>query len=546
MMKMKEKMLNSEYEKDCSSSFPVEHYPLMVEQQKQLLFGMVETIKPQKEPPNIQVIPGKLHLAIDAAEKLLQDTPGIFQMGRQLVRIVIETAKPKKSDGLIISRSGDALTIIGIDTTHLAEVLGKLASWTRFDERTQQWKERDCPDKIARTFLARQQWNLPVLSGVIQAPTLRADGSILQKAGYDEETGLFYDPGQTVFPIIPLSPSHQEAIEAKDRLFSLLSDFPFEDEESKAVVLSGILTSLVRKSIRTAPLHGFTAPKMGSGKSLLADVIGLIATGKINCVVSQADGEAEEEKKLLTVLSAGDTVICYDNIERPFGCATLCSVLSQEFFKGRLLGTNKHLNVPTNATFLATGNNLTFVGDISTRAILCRLNPHCERPEERLFAINLYEYIPQNRGHLVKDALTILRAYHVAGRPKQEVLPFGRFEEWSDFIRSALIWVGMEDACKSRKEIENADPIRLALGGLLTAWFAAFDNLPVKVKAVVNSPIEALQEALLEFAPDGRGGINEISLGRKLQKYNKRIEAGFQLERMYDHQGTATWRILKI
>jgi hypothetical protein len=468
-----------------------------------------------------------------------------------LVRIVNEASKPNKKPfkekdaKSSIARSNDPLVIIEVDAIYLAETLGKLASWSKYDERSQEWKSRDCPDKIAKTLLARHQWKLPVLMGVIQTPTLRSDGSILQEAGYDEETGLFYNPGKALFPQIPHWPSFEEAVAAKERLLSLLSGFPFEDEESKAVVLSGILTALVRKSIRTAPLHGFTAPKMGTGKSLLADVIGLIATGNCNCVISQADSEAEEEKRLLTVLAAGDAVICYDNIERPFGCAPLCSVLSQETFKGRLLGTNKHINVSTNSTFLATGNNLTLVGDISTRAILCKMNSQCERPEERTFEVNLYTYIPTHRGELVKDALTILRAYHVAGRPKQPIPPFGRFEEWSDFIRSALVWVGLEDACKSRKEIECTDPVRLSLIRLLKAWFAAFQNLPTKVKTAINSNSEELKEALTEFAPNATGGINEISPGRKLQKYNKRIEEGLQLERMSDHQGAATWRIIK-
>lgn len=551
-MKIKETLIPTQ---DQKIPIPPENYALMVEQQQHLLRKMAEAVKPCKEMtgPTIKMIPGQLHIATDEAECILiASNPGIFQRSGQLVRIITEAAKPgkkppkDKEEKPPISRSDDALVIIGVDPIYLAETLGKLASWTKLDERTKEWKAKDCPDKIAKTLLARQQWKLPVLAGVIQAPTLRSDGSILQNPGYDAETGLFYNPGKTLFSPIPHSPSFEEAIAAKDRLLSLLSEFPFEDEEDKAVALSGILTALARKSIRTAPLHGFTAPKMATGKSLLADVIGLIATGNTNCVISQADSEAEEEKRLLTVLAAGDAVICYDNIERPFGCAPLCSVLSQEMFKGRLLGTNKHINVPTNAIFLATGNNLILIGDISTRAILCRLNPKCEKPEERTFALNLYTYIPQRRGDLVKDALTILRAYHVAGRPKQNISPFGRFEEWSDLIRSALIWVGLADACKSRKEIESTDPVRLVLGGLLKAWHAVFDCLPVKVKAVVNKESEELKEALAEFAPDNKGGINEISLGRKLQKYNKRIEGGLQLERMSDHQGTATWRVIRI
>ena len=218
-----------------------------------------------------------------------------------------------------------------------------MAKWEQYDQRRNNWKQKDCPDKVAKTLLVRRDWNLPVLAGIIQAPTLRPDGSLLDTPGYDEETGLFFNPGRTQFEPLKPNPSKDDALSALNELFNLLKDFPFENDESKSVVISAILTALIRRSLPTAPLHGFTAPKMASGKSLLTDVVGLIATGKSNAVMSQADSEAEEQKRLLAVLSVGDLIVCYDNIDRPFGSAPLCSVLSQEEFKGRVLGCKKIL-----------------------------------------------------------------------------------------------------------------------------------------------------------------------------------------------------------
>ena len=249
-----------------------------------------------------------------------------------------------------------------------------------------------------------------------------------------------------------------------------------------------ILTALIRKSIRTAPLHGFTAPKMSSGKSLLADVEGLIATGKVNCAISHAENEAEEKKRLLAVLSEGD-------------------------------------------------------------------------PEERTFVKNLYKYIPQNRGALVVAALTMLRAYHMAGRPKAGIVPFGSFEEWSDFVRSAIVWLDQEDPCKSRKEIENADPIRVTLGCLLSSWYAVYGDFSRRIRDVLidvedkdkkitdemkKLNLNALHEALMEIAPDNKGGINSKSLGKKLSSFKGRIENGFRLENAGIYQGAETWRVIRI
>jgi len=511
--------------------------------------------------PSIKVTPGELHIIVDSACALLEaNNSGIYQRGGQLVQIVTAATSPKKKKN-IVRRADDALVITFIDQAYLTETLGKLARWEKFDSRAsdndkengEAWRQTDCPEKVSRTLLARKEWKLPVLTGIIQAPTLRSDGSILEIPGYDGDTGLYFNPGQEIFPKIPEHPTREDALISLNKIRKLLVGFPFEHLEneskvvstSESVAISAILTGLIRKSIRTAPIHGFSAPKMGSGKSLLADVVGLFSTGKPNCVLSQADNEEEEAKRLLAVLMEGDPIICYDNIERPFGSPALCSVTTQEFFKGRLLGTSTSATVSTNATFLATGNNLTFVGDLSSRAILCSLDSQLERPEERAFDINLYEHIPQHRGELVQAALTVLRAYHAAGRPKQKIKPYGRFEEWSDWIRSALVWLDLADPCTSRTEIENADPVRASLGNLLTSWFAVFDNIAIKIKAAVQSDNEQLKEALLEFAPDGRGGINEISLGKKFQQHNKRPEAGYYLEKMPRHQGSTTWRVVK-
>jgi putative DNA primase/helicase len=504
--------------------------------------------------PEIKITSGGLTEMTDRAESIMiSSKAGIYQRSGKLVRIITEATKPrpkrkKSPDENEIKRAEDALVIAEVDYIYLTEILGKIARWIRFDERTQQYKQKDCPEKVSRTLLARRIWDLPVLTGIIQAPTLRPDGSILENPGYDEETGLYFEPGQTVFLSIPEHPSREDAKTALDLILEVICEFPFEGSESRSVAVSAIITALIRKSIRTAPLHGFTAPKMSSGKSLLADVVGLIATGKVNCAIPHAENESEEKKRLLAVLSEGDPVLCFDNIERPFGSPAMCSILSQTEYKDRILGSTRNLGVSTSATFLATGNNLTFVGDISTRVVLCRLDPRCERPEERNFEKDLYKYIPKVRGKLVIAALTILRAYHVAGRPKQEILPFGRFEEWSDLVRSALVWLDEEDPCKSRKEVENTDPVRASLGSLLSAWYEAFGDMSRKIrdviKAVEDEKLVSLREALIELAPD-KNGINSRSLGKKFASFKGRIENGYRLDSCGQYQGVDTWRVTK-
>jgi len=504
----------------------------------------------------IYLEPSKLPEAVDAAEKLLLGNQDyIYQRSGKLVRVTKISNAPGDKNKLI-KRSQDAIVIREIDQAFLTVYLTRAGNFVSFDARIGNLKKVDCPERISKYLIAKQEWNIPTLIGIINAPTLRTDGTILDCPGYDAVSGLLFLPGNDTFDKIPEQPTIEEAIQAANELLNILKGFPFEDEASKSVALAAILTALLRKSIETAPLFGFTAPKMASGKSLLADVITLIATGKPNSVIAQAENETEEKKRILALLIEGDPIICYDNIEKPFKSAALCSILTQREYKDRLLGGNETRTVLTNATFLVTGNNLVFMGDISTRSLLCKLDSQLERPEERSFDLDLRKYIPQNRSKLVKAGLTILRAYHVAGKPTQNIKPFGRFEEWSDLVRSALVWIGMADPCESRKDIENSDPIRILLSSFFIAWHEIFGSRPVKVKELVEQAFllpnnadevqEALREALLGLAGDSKDHINQRSLAKQLGAYKNRIESGFRLEQHGTRQGTSLWRIRKI
>ncbi len=197
------------------------------------------------------------------------------------------------------------------------------------------------------------------------------------------------------------------------------------------------------------------------------------------------------------------------------------------------------------------------MGDISTRTLLCKLDPQVERPEERSFTHDdLRTYTLENRSRFVRAALTILRAYHVAGRPAQNIKNFGRFEEWSAWVRSAIVWIGMADPCESRKEIEQSDPVRILLDSFFMCWYEIFEARPIKVKqlieAMTSSPdvhpetTETMREALQELAADTKGVINQRTLAKKLSLYKNRIEGGLRLEIAGKNQGTFLWRIKKI
>src|SRR5512139_3533055 len=99
---------------------------------------------------------------------------------------------------------------------------------------------------------------------------------------------------------------------------------------------------------------------MASGKSLLADVIALLATGRrAPAWIYTGDpytGDPDEERKHITsALIAGDPVACIDNISAPLDSDRLCSVLTQETIRDRLLGVMKAITLSTACLWMATG-----------------------------------------------------------------------------------------------------------------------------------------------------------------------------------------------
>lgn len=297
---------------------------------------------------------------------------------------------------------------------------------------------------------------------------------------------------------------------------------------------------------------------MASGKSLLADVVSLFATGRPATVMSFTSDPEEMRKRVLTVLLSGDAVINIDNIEEPLQSQTLCSVLTQESFTDRILGTQRSATAPTSCLWLGTGNNLIVAGDLSTRIVPCHLDPQCERPEEREFDRNLYQWIPTHRPRLVAAALTVLRAYVVAGRPKQPIKNFARFEDWSGWVRSVLVWLGETDPLLGRERLEDNDPVREKLRGLILGWFSAFRTAPATSKEAVLRANEtvfdddrneqprypALCEALEEYFKDSRtGAFSSRYVGEFLKKYARRVEQGARFEDAGPHGTRVLWRI---
>jgi putative DNA primase/helicase len=233
--------------------------------------------------PLIQIVGGKLPEIVDRAEDaLIAIEPDLYRYGGQLVRPVLEEVPAADMTRTQVHR------LLPVIRSYLVDVLTGAAQWQRFDRRIGGWVDVDCPDKVAEVYLAREgRWRL-----IINAPMLRADGTLLDKPGYDERTGLLFRPDGVTFGRVPEQPTRADAERALCLLKDLISTLPFVGEGDRSVALSAILSALDRRATDAAPMHAFSAPVAGSGKTMLVDLCSMIATGRKAPVLDQSKDDS--------------------------------------------------------------------------------------------------------------------------------------------------------------------------------------------------------------------------------------------------------------
>ena len=207
--------------------------------------------------------------------------------------------------------------------------------------------------------------------------------------------------------------------------------------------------------------------------------------------------------------------------------------------------------MPMFTVWFATGNNLTFRGDILRRVLPCRLQSPEERPEERgNFTVegDLLEHVRRERPRLVVDALTLLRAHALAGRPADGLKPIGSFESWSQVMRAAVHWATEVDPCATREDLRANDPDTAVREAIVGGWA----ELPRSDKGLtVAAAIRLLQGDHQHYGTlrDALLGLSHTSdlpsakaIGVRLKALRDRVIGGRRL-RSKSLQNTHHWRV---
>jgi putative DNA primase/helicase len=507
----------------------------------------------------------------------LRSDEDLYHRNHQLVHIV-GAPEPKEGERALVA--GGTPTVRPMALATLWERASRAALWLKWDGRVEGLVRSDPAGPVLAAVLARGEYpGLRELTGILESPFLRPDGTLAFGSGWDDATGFLLCPSEDFIPP-PARPTQEDGAAALAELREVFEDFPHVTESSRMVPVSGILTMLARPAIMGAiPAIAFDASTRGSGKTRQADAVSLVTLGRILPPLSYP-AEVEELEKIMGALAiAGVAATKFDNVDVRFGGGPIDRVLTAaDTTTFRILGKSETPELRWRALIMVTGNNLELRGDTARRMLVSRLESPLENPEERDESTfkhpDLLGWVKQNRVRLVRAGLTVLRGWECAGRPRSGTRADGStwavktwgggFEAWSAIIPAAIMWAGGADPMASRPAMTGDEEPEKAALAVILAGLERLDaaGAGLTTKAIVDF-LYTRDRLRGEAAPDGYDDLREAieslvpvragqppqakPLGEKMAYLGKgRVVGGRKLVRYRASGNVSKWKVERV
>jgi putative DNA primase/helicase len=286
-------------------------------------------------------------------------------------------------------------------------------------------------------------------------------------------------------------------------------------------------------------------------------------------ILATGNQKEELEKRIDAQILAGISLWCLDNVTMPIGGDAICQAIERPLYGARILTKSETKTVRNTWSIFINGNALKIKNDATRRILRISLDAKQEKPEYRKFKANPYLDVLANRGRYLWAALTIVRAYIVAGKPNRLPWIGEPFSAWSDLVRSALVWLDYEDPFITTEATRENDPDRQSRAAMLQAILLAYGDDPEQARTANEMIEDGKRGAILPlgksswrdatFSDNAKGlmvaiedylggkGINSQHLGNKFGKDQGRITDGLKLCTSYDKKNKVNfWYVEKV
>lgn len=395
------------------------------------------------------------------------------------------------------------------------------------------------PREALAAVLAGKTWpDVAALRGIIGAPVLRRDGTLLQAPGYDPATGLYLASKVALRPV-PDRPSSRQVEEARGFLLErFLRDFPWAGPADRANYVALLVTPILRHYTRSlTPFALIDATMPASGKTILTAGPGMLYGQR---VMPWSYAEEELRKSITAVLAEQVGAVIWDNIAEGtvIDSAILAQLVTSGVWSDRQLGASRNVATVNDRLWMATGNNLQVGGDMASRTVRVHLDPNMPRPEARdqtTFGIpHLDQWITvsDNQLKLLWRLLVLVLDWTGNGAPRAVGVAMRQFTPWAQALGGFLAHHGIDGFLTNLAEVREIDEDETRWRGFLACWHERHGNKPM---AAVELRRDA--EPLHQFGGDSLDPWD----GQFITTPNGRLPNPLQLGRLLKGQ-TGRWR----
>jgi len=477
---------------------------------------------------------------------ILPDDPDLFQRGPALVQFKDPAPVPPQCKD-----NNGAACCEAVPRETLLPKLTDIISFKRYHKKDGLIDTVPNNDLVRGVLSSGPFKGIRPLINVVSSPIILPNGDIVATPGYDDQSGCLLDIEKGYPGIMPLDV-------AVKKIRYVFQDFPHAKPAHESAAIACLLSLFGRQAIAgPAPMFPYVGNQPGVGKGLQTDATTMIYEGRMACRQPYPYTEEEMAKVITTTAINGKPYILLDNCECVFGGGVLEYAVANTRHTGRILGLSKAVDLPLKVTWMATLNGANYTHDMQIRRVCpIELNTNLERPDMRKdFAEeDLIGYCRMNRKELSIAALSILHYYIKAGCPDQHLSAWGTFQEWSDLVRSAIVWAGMPD-CDTREELaKNSNSDAYSLLRQLVVGFSELGATSYSTAVTVSDAVdrgESKESEVINTVPTLRDLLSMIpyrdknhAFGQLLSKYRGRICENKKLERT-DH-AHPRWFIVEV
>lgn len=328
--------------------------------------------------------------------------------------------------------------LVNIDRPKMKHMLGAIFQY--HTGKTDCDPSNELVDGICR--IAAEKVVNPV-KGIVDHPIIAPNLVMVTKQGYDPNMQLIAEFDYERFDVLDKRLSDTEVMLQLDRISAPFSGFAFASDADYTVAIAAVFSAVLRQVLPTCPVFGFDAPMQGSGKTLLAETIAVIASGQTASALApgRADYDEEFRKRLFALLLRGEKICLFDNIVGEFDSPSFAAAVTSEYYEDRILQHSKTSKIFVKTLFLMTGNNLRFSGDMVRRVLRCRLVPKEKDLAKRCFKFDPAERAKAQRDDIISSVLSLINHWKHCGQPKENGT-FTSFSEWDTLVRQPIAFLG--------------------------------------------------------------------------------------------------------